>query len=135
MAGDAAAERLQQIEHFVVVLMENRSFDHMLGYRSLPTDKEGGQGRSGVDGLTGSETNVFDGVTYPITPMGAAGLTKVQDPGHTGADVGQQMAHGMSGFVSNYMTTRAYQNGHDVMRYQPARNVPEIGRASCRERV
>ena len=123
MASDAAAERLKQIEHFVVVMMENRSFDHMLGYQSLPADK-GGLGRSGVDGLTGSEANVFDGQTYPIAPMGAAGLTKVQDPGHSGADVGHQMAHGMSGFVANYMTTRAYQDGGDVMRYQTAQNVP-----------
>lgn len=48
----------------------------------------------------------------------------MQDPGHSGADVGQQMAHGMSGFVANYMTTRAYQDGGDVMRYQVADNVP-----------
>jgi phospholipase C len=121
-----ARERLFQIDHIIVVMMENRSFDHMLGYLSLPHEV-GGAGRADIDGLTSPEHNVnrFDGETYGIQPMeGEDGLTKVQDPGHSGADVGQQMAHGMSGFVANYMTTRAYQEGGDVMRYQVADNVP-----------
>ena len=49
---DPAAGRLDQIEHIVVVMLENRSFDHMLGYLSLPAE-EGGKGRSDVDGLKG----------------------------------------------------------------------------------
>jgi phospholipase C len=121
-----ARDRLFQIDHIIVLMMENRSFDHMLGYLSLPPEL-GGRGRTDVDGLTSPERNVnhFDGEMYAIQPMEAEdGLTKVQDPGHSGADVGQQMAHGMSGFVANYMTTRAYQEGGDVMRYQLPDNVP-----------
>jgi phospholipase C len=120
-----ARERLGQVEHIIVVMMENRSFDHMLGYLSLPAEL-GGKGRTDVDGLTSPEVNVnyFDGEPFAIAPMGGAGLTKVQDPGHSGSDVGQQMAHGMGGFVANYMTTRAYQQPGDVMRYQRAENVP-----------
>ncbi len=34
--ADPAAKRLSQVEHIVVVMLENRSFDHMLGYLSLP---------------------------------------------------------------------------------------------------
>ena len=126
MDSGEARDRLFQIDHIIVLMMENRSFDHMLGYLSLPHELGGG-GRTDVDGLTSPEHNLnrFDGKTYPIQPMeGESGLTKVQDPGHSGADVGQQMAHGMSGFVANYMTTRAYQDGGDVMRYQVAGNVP-----------
>jgi len=41
----AHLENLQKIEHIVVLMLENRSFDHMLGYLSL----EGG--RDDVDGL------------------------------------------------------------------------------------
>jgi phospholipase C len=118
-----AVERLRQIDHIVVVMMENRSFDHMLGYLSLPA-ADGGKARADIDGLTGTETNTYRGEPFEVTPMGTAGLTKIQDPGHSGADVGQQMAHGMSGFVANYMTTRPYQDGHDVMRYETAVNVP-----------
>src|SRR5947208_11455792 len=114
-----ALERLRRVEHIVVLMLENRSFDHMLGYLSLPTDK-GGSGRDDVDGLRGPEVNVntFDGVPYPIAPFGAVGLTKVQDPCHSGWCVGQQMANGMGGFVANYATTRANQPPSDVMRYQ-----------------
>jgi phospholipase C len=120
-----AQRRLCQIDHIVVLMMENRSFDHMLGYLSLPVGS-GGRGRDDIDGLTSSTCNfnLFDGQRYEIKPMGEAGLTKVQDPGHSGADVGQQMAHRMSGFVANYMTTRPYQDPDDVMRYQNADNVP-----------
>ncbi len=120
-----ARERLFQIDHIIVLMMENRSFDHMLGYLSLAR-AHGGAARADIDGLRGPDRdfNCFEGESYEIRPIGKAGLTKVQDPGHSGADVGQQMAHGMSGFVTNYMTTRPYQAPYDVMRYQTAENVP-----------
>ncbi|MFB3148801.1 MAG: alkaline phosphatase family protein, partial [Thermodesulfobacteriota bacterium] len=38
---------LNKIKHIVVLMLENRSFDHMLGYLSLK------KGRTNVDGLTG----------------------------------------------------------------------------------
>ena len=38
---------LSKIEHIVVLTMENRSFDHMIGYLSLPSDT-GGAGRDDV---------------------------------------------------------------------------------------
>ena len=40
---------LDQLKHIVVLMMENRSFDHMLG--SLKAVN------SAIDGLTGAETN------------------------------------------------------------------------------
>ena len=53
-----------QIEHVVVLMMENRSFDHYFGALSIPegmTDRYGnsmgGEGRTDVNGLTGMETN------------------------------------------------------------------------------
>ena len=54
---------LAKIDHIVVVMMENRSFDHMLGFLSLPTtgnDGRIGLGRVDVDGLRGNETNPTD---------------------------------------------------------------------------
>jgi phospholipase C len=48
--SDEAATRLEQVEHIVVVMLENRSFDHMLGFLSLP-EALGGRGRADVDGL------------------------------------------------------------------------------------
>lgn len=125
MDEEKACERLQAIDHIIVLMMENRSFDHMLGYLSLPADQDG-CGRKDVDGLTGPKRNFnrYKGTSYRIAPVSSGGLTKVQDPAHSGWCVGQQMAHGMSGFVANYATTRAYQHPGDVMSYQTAEHVP-----------
>ena len=49
---------LSNIDHIVVLMMENRSFDHMLGYLS----KDGG--RDDVDGLRGEEKNHYKGRDY-----------------------------------------------------------------------
>lgn len=116
---------LGTIEHIVVLMLENRSFDHMLGYLSLDRES-GGAGRGDVDGLTGADTNfnVYDGEHYAIEPFGQTGLTKDQDPCHSGWCVGQQMANGMGGFAENYAATRAYHDPGDVMRYQIEENVP-----------
>ena len=51
---------LGKIDHIVVIMMENRSFDQMLGYLSLPkngNNGRNGRGRRDVDGLKGNETN------------------------------------------------------------------------------
>src|SRR6266700_2109566 len=49
-------EQLARIEHIVVLMLENRSFDHMLGF--LYTD-EGNVSPAGdpYEGLTGTESN------------------------------------------------------------------------------
>jgi len=57
-----AAELLAPIEHIVIVMMENRSFDHMFGALAL-------EGRT-VDGLTGRETNPgVDGEPVGVFPL------------------------------------------------------------------
>jgi Phosphoesterase family len=55
--------RLASIDHIVVLMMENRSFDHMLGYLS----KHGGRGE--VDGLSGGEKNRYKGRDYASFPL------------------------------------------------------------------
>ena len=130
MDENEARRRLGKINHIVVLMMENRSFDHMLGYLSMPEEAAGGQaagaGRAdSIDGLTGHESNKFGTEEFKVAPMDPkAGLIKEQDPGHTGPDIGEQMSYDMSGFATNYATTRAYQHTQDVMRYQWAETVP-----------
>ena len=127
---DEATANLAKVDHIVVLMLENRSFDHMLGYLSLPVDG-GGAARTDVDGLSGPETNFndFGGTRYPIAPFDdALSLTKEQDPCHSGPCVAEQMEDEMGGFVANYVTTRepgalSPQPG-DPMRYQGAANVP-----------
>lgn len=101
---DAAAARLQQIEHLVVLMLENRSFDHMLGYLSLPPG-EGGKGRTTIDGLTGAAENVNsnDGFTYPINHLAQTAFSgEAEDPDHSGRSVDEQLADGNGGFVRNF---------------------------------
>src|SRR5882724_1950348 len=46
VAADPALANFNKIEHIVVLMLENRSFDHILGYLTLE------DGRADVDGLT-----------------------------------------------------------------------------------
>jgi phospholipase C len=44
------------VDKIVVLCMENRSFDHYFGHLSIPREL-GGEGRTDIDGLKGTETN------------------------------------------------------------------------------
>jgi phospholipase C len=101
---DPAAKRLEQIEHIVVVMLENRSFDHMLGYLSLPAAL-GGRERADVDGLRGPEVNLNDhaGEQYPIHHLEQTQFdSEAEDPDHSGPAVDEQLANGGQGFVDNF---------------------------------
>ncbi|KAL4497152.1 hypothetical protein ABPG72_019472 [Tetrahymena utriculariae] len=65
------------IKHIVVLMMENRSFDHMLGWMTL-----GGQyGNKNVTGLTGNECNfALNGTKICVQPN--AQDCSAYDPGH-----------------------------------------------------
>jgi phospholipase C len=85
-----APGNLGKIDHIVVLMMENRSFDHMLGYLRLQA------GRTDVDGLTGTESNNDDSgnpvVVHPLATDGRANPTFfANDPGHGWNDVGEQL--------------------------------------------
>ena len=82
---------LATIDHIVVLLLENRSFDHMLGYLHL-------NGRVDVDGLTGREQNEFNGTTYGVKHL--TELRLPADPCHEGPCVQEQIANRNGGFVS-----------------------------------
>ncbi len=102
---DDAVQRLQGIDHIVVVMQENRSFDHMLGYLSLPVSL-GGRGRTDVDGLSGPDLNFnrFENSTFAIHHLDRTGFaTEAEDPDHSGHSVDEQLNGGkMDGFVANF---------------------------------
>jgi phospholipase C len=94
---------LDKVKHIVVVMMENRSFDHMLGY--LKADKVLPEADD-VDGLDPSVHGCPwpDGTPEPVKPMEYRTLHhKVQDPGHGVNDVEAQLANGNKGFLTNYV--------------------------------
>ncbi|HEY2789998.1 MAG TPA: alkaline phosphatase family protein [Gaiellales bacterium] len=109
MAADDDLARLQGVEHIVVLMMENRSFDHMLGYLT--------QAGMPVNGLTGRETNPDDAgkpvkvFEYPpdFTAFHKPGepLDESLDPCHDPADVAQQLKGGNKGFVKNFIAQKA----------------------------
>src|SRR5882762_3767336 len=84
-------------------MMENRSFDHMLGFLKLEL------GRADIDGPSLEMSNSYRGETYRVHPAQATTLVKAQDPSHSGWSVDAQMANDNSGFVSNYVLTRQGQ--------------------------
>src|SRR6266536_6361436 len=108
--------------------MENRSFDHMLGYLSLTG------GRADIDGLRPGLANEYQGRSYPVHHLAT---TKVDvDPDHTASAVDVQVDGGrMGGFVASLAATIAdsrvhggdpsptvgYYDGADVPVYDPWR--------------
>jgi phospholipase C len=118
-AADEGIANLAKIEHVVVLMLENRSFDHMLGHLSLEA------GRDDVDGLRSGLSNTYKGKRYPIRHLHRTALTKPEDPCHGGACVAEQVANGMGGFVANYATSRPEAPHVDlVMGYYDGADLP-----------
>ena len=127
---------LSRIKHIVVVMMENRSFDNMLGYLSLPP-----YSRADVEGLgkipnwEDEFASVYQGhkfrpfvLTDPYHPIDA-------DPPHERGPISLQLGanengkFAMDGFVANYATADGVKlpvPGSDppVMGYFTAEQVP-----------
>jgi phospholipase C len=100
---------LQDIETIVIVIMENRSFDHMLGYLSL-------DGEVGVEGLKNDAAwqsalqNRYQGRDYPIFRVGPK-ADPCSDPQHDQQSIAVQISTApvgpgptaMGGFVESYV--------------------------------
>jgi phospholipase C len=87
---------LGQIEHIVVLMMENRSFDHMLGY--LRND-----GMPEVNGLVGTESNLdAAGGKHVVHPYPPEPFADSPDPCHAPECVAQQLDDDNQGFVKNF---------------------------------
>src|SRR4029077_13803923 len=74
---------LADIDTIIIVIMENRSFDHMVGYLSLPTT----QSPLPVEGLQADKAwldpraNQYQGTIYGIPPL-LPTLQQIDDPNH-----------------------------------------------------
>lgn len=86
------AAKSAKIKHIFVLMMENRSFDHLFGFSGITgRDAVTGLPRA-VDGLNGSETNPGPGpvhVNYPVTR--GAPYRMPHDPAHEFQDVLRQL--------------------------------------------
>ena len=117
-----------RIEHFVVLMLENRSFDHMLGFSGIP----------GIDGLTGAETNP-DTTGAPVKVSNDAQYIGdyEPDPGHELFDVNVQIfsnqlatpgtAPPMQGFIQSYFQVCADPNrARTVLKCFSPQTVPNL---------
>lgn len=77
------------IQHVFVLMLENRSFDHMLGFSDIEgTDAETGR-RTRIDGLDGAEANEYGGRVYSVSRP--ADFVMPVDPPHEFPDVLEQL--------------------------------------------
>jgi phospholipase C len=109
---------LADIDHIVVLVLENRSFDHVLGYLGL----EGYQGADGnaLDGLRPGMSNPLHGIPQPIFELGSTVFSP--GPHHHYEHVRAQLAGQNQGFVSDYATQHGSHPGQ-VMGYHTGRTL------------
>jgi phospholipase C len=117
-----------RLKHVVVLMMENRSFDHMLGGLRAQNPR--------INGLTGNESNPdTTGAIVKVAPNAKFQGQVEHDPDHhfPGVDLqifgGQPPAPGrvanMQGFVKSYFTQDTGVDGsHAVMNYFPPSKLP-----------
>jgi hypothetical protein len=72
LSDEQAHVNLQRMDHLVVVMLENRSFDHLLGYLSLPVS-DGGRDRTDIDGLRPGWSNPLGAIEIPAAHLDDAG--------------------------------------------------------------
>jgi phospholipase C len=115
------------IKHLVVLMMENRSFDHMLGFLKSPNYP--------INGLDGIESNSdSNGVDIFVTKDAHFSGDYNPDPGHHFPEVTMQIfgnttgtgAPNMSGFVKAYgaMPGCNVSQSHNVMKCYSAEKIP-----------
>eukprot|EP01114_Cavostelium_apophysatum_P021828 TRINITY_DN771_c1_g1_i2.p1 TRINITY_DN771_c1_g1~~TRINITY_DN771_c1_g1_i2.p1 ORF type:complete len:480 (+),score=98.93 TRINITY_DN771_c1_g1_i2:130-1569(+) len=116
------------IKHVVVLMLENRSFDHMLGFLKQSLNPE-------IDGLTGTESNPinpFDTESPSVFVSDDAPYVTL-DPGHSFGDATQQIYGGpehpenrpMNGFLANGLSVDPVR-GRDVLKAFNRTWVPAI---------
>jgi phospholipase C len=121
---------LDNLKHIVVLMMENRSFDHMLGYARSDSWP--------IEALKGDETNLDsnNGVAQVSNDAGYEG-DFTPDPGHAVFDTLTQLYGGantpvtqdptMSGFVRSYEGKNlAPQDAHRIMKCFSPEKVPVL---------
>jgi len=129
---DRTLPGIQNLKHVVVLMMENRSFDHMLGalHNTNPA----------IDGLTGVESNPDStGVPVSVAPGAAYQSQLDPDPDHHFPAVDLQIFGGvttaqdpnrtanMQGFVKSYFQQEFnIAHSHEIMNYFTPDKLPVL---------
>jgi phospholipase C len=91
-----------QIQHVFVLMLENRSFDHMLGFSRISGIDAATGLQTTLNGLSGTEANSYRGVISTVSQP--ADYAMVVDPGHEFPDVLCQLC----GPTAQYISAGAY---------------------------
>src|SRR5216683_1691383 len=130
---------LDNLRHIVILMMENRSFDHMLGGLSLVM-QSGAKKYPKINGLTGNESNFdMNGAMVPVQPNAKFQGQLDHDPDHHfpgvdlqifgGAPLGPGRVANMQGFIKSYTTQGTSVNAsHAIMSYFPPEKLPVLTR-------
>ena len=105
------------IEHIIVLMLENRSFDHLLAYSGIP----------GLSGVDTSRTNPgADGNSVPLSDTAAD--RSVSDPGHEFEDVDWQLYGALPGSGPRPIKLNGFANhgSPDAMRCANPALVPVL---------
>jgi phospholipase C len=126
------------IQNVFVLMLENRAFDHMLGYSGIAgTDAASGQ-PTRINGLAGTESNIYNGQPYGVSP--SASFVMPADPGHEFPNVLEQLCGSgavyqpgaayppivNSGFVASYAATGGQSGPGEIMKCFTAASLPVL---------
>src|ERR1700723_528776 len=131
-------EMVNLIEHVFVLMLENRAFDHMLGFSGITGQDAATAASTQIIGLTGSELNNFNGNTYRVN-RGADDVMPV-DPGHEFTNVLEQLCGpaaiypsgsayptiNNTGFVASYVASGGTANPGEVMKCFAPEQLPVL---------
>jgi phospholipase C len=119
-----------EIKHLVVLMLENRSFDHMLGWLQSPQYQ--------IDGVDGTQSNAdANGQQVPVTKDADYSGDYDPDVAHDFLDVNEQIFGAqnvpagaqptMSGFVKNYgAVSESVDKSHRVMKCFDPQKIPVL---------
>jgi phospholipase C len=130
MMPDKTKPGIKNLKHVVVLMMENRSFDHMLGdlHKTNPA----------IDGLNGTETNPdTTGAQIPVQSLAEYQSQLDPDPDHHFAAVnlqifgdpqkGPPLAANMQGFVKSYFNQQHnVAHSRDILYYFTKDKLPVL---------
>jgi phospholipase C len=131
------SQGVDKLKHIVVLMMENRSFDHMLGGLSLVAEN-GAKKYPKINGLTGNESNPDTaGNVIKVQPNAKFQSQLDPDPDHHFPGVDLQIFGGtppgpgrvanMQGFVKDYFTqTNDVNRSHNIMYYFTPDKLPVL---------
>jgi phospholipase C len=126
------------IQHVFVLMLENRSFDHLLGFSGLQGTDAATGAPTKINGLLGPESNTFNGQAFPVTP-GALYRMPV-DPGHEFTSVLVQLCGPAAkyqnagpyppinnrGYVDSYVSSGGGNDPADLMKCFTSAQLPVL---------